>query len=483
MKLAFFSPLNPIQSGISDYSEELLSAMSGATVGGKPLDIDLFIDKGFTPSNPFITRNFDVMPGRTFDRVAAQYDSVIYQMGNSSAHAYIYEALLKHPGVVVLHEFILHHLRVWMTLNGGKRREYVDLMEQRYGEEGREAARRVMLGQFPDALFKYPLSDEVIQRASGIIVHSRHMEDLVRHVRPDVPLRVVPMGVGRPPLIPKDVARAHLNIDHDIFLITSVGHLNPYKRVSATLRAFKALLMEVPKALYLLVGSRSPNYDPTLQIDMLDLSDHVKSTGYVSQQDLPYYLAASDVCLNLRYPTAGETSASLLRIMGAGVPVLVSRTGSFEELPDDAAGKIDIGDIEEELLLEYLLLLARRPDIRQAMSEAARRYVAEHHTLEGAAQGYLDFLTTLQGTHQPVYVPPLPAQASPITTATPPTSPRRPTSQPAHPQPSPTDPITIMAAAAAELGITEKDDLVLRSIAASLDGLVPAAHDADTSRG
>ena len=110
--------------------------------------------------------------------------------------------------------------------------------------------------------------------------------------------------------------------------------------------------MEVPNSLYLLVGSKSPNYDPTRQIEMLDLADRVKSTGYVAAEDLPYYLAASDVCLNLRYPTAGETSASLLRIMGAGVPVLVSRTGSFEELPDDAAGKVDVGDIEEEFDVE-----------------------------------------------------------------------------------------------------------------------------------
>jgi glycosyltransferase involved in cell wall biosynthesis len=482
MKLAFFSPLNPIQSGISDYSEELLSAMSGATVGGRAVDIDLFVGRGYKPSNREIAGRFDVLSGRGFSRIASEYDSIVYQMGNSSAHAYIYEALLEHPGVVVMHEFILHHLRIWMTLNGGKRREYVELMERRYGEEGREAARRVMLGQFPEALFKYPLSDEVIHRASGVIVHSRHMEGLVREVRPDVPLRVVPMGVPLPPLIPKDAARARLGIDTGVFLVTSVGHLNPYKRVSATLRAFKALLMEVPNAVYLLVGSRSPNYDPTLQIDMLDLSDHVKNTGYVSQEVLPYYLAASDVCLNLRYPTAGETSASLLRIMGTGVPVLVSRTGSFEELPDDAAGKIDVGDIEEELLLEYLLLLARRPDLRQAMSEAARRYVAENHTLEGAARSYLEFLVSLHGTHETVHVPPL--EVAPAAAVSRPTPFVQASPDPTAPAQRPDgDPISIIAGVAAELGISEKDDSVLQSIASALDGLISSGRTASGSDG
>ncbi|MDQ3931040.1 MAG: glycosyltransferase family 4 protein, partial [Chloroflexota bacterium] len=479
MKLAFFSPLNPVQSGISDYSEELLLTLYGARVGDAPVDIDVFIDKGYKPANKEITRRFGVRQGRAFGRVAGEYDSVVYQMGNSAAHAYIYDALLKYPGVVAMHEFVLHHLRVWMTLNGGRRKEYLGMMERQYGEEGLDAARRVLLGQYPEALFDYPLSDEVIQAAKGIIVHSRYMEGLVKGVRPDVPVSVVPMGVPLPPHIPRDEARARLGLDPDLFLVTSVGHLNPYKRVSATLRAFKALLMEVPNSAYLLIGSRSPNYDPTRQIEMLGLTERVRSTGYVSPQEFPYYLAASDVCLNLRYPTAGETSASLLRIMGAGVPVLVSRTGSFEELPDDAVGKVDVGDFEEELLLEYLLLLARRPDLREAMSISARRYVAEHHTLEGAAMGYLRFLAGLSwiATGEPeITLSPHAAAAVHVPA---------PTGTVAGMQigqavaPAPTalarklpdnDTVAVVAEAAAELGIEESDTWLLAEITSAIEG-------------
>lgn len=488
MKIAFFSPLNPIQSGISDYSEELLMALHGAKVDGRAVDIDLFIDKGYRPSNGEIARRFDILPGRSFGRVVEKYDATLYQMGNSPAHAYIYGELLRHGGVVVMHEFVLHHLRVWMALNGGRRREYEEIMSRQHGEEGREAARRVMLGQFPDALFKYPLSEEVIAAAKGIIVHSLYMAELVKSVRPDVPLAVVPMGVPLPPRIPKEEARTRLGLDRDIFLITSVGHLNPYKRVSATLRAFKALLMEAPNALYLLVGSQSPNYDPARQIEMLGLSDKVKTTGYVSPQDFPYYLAASDVCINLRHPTAGETSASLLRIMGAGVPTLVSRTGSFEELPDNAVGKVDIGELEEELLLEYLLLLARRPDLRAAMSSSARHYVAQHHTLEGAALGYLQFLSAECGMQNvEISVPRIEVQ-SPKSKVQRSTlnvqsdnsslvirhSSRRPQHSALSTQHSA---LGLVAEAAAELGIVEGDGATLAYIAGRLDGLLPAQED------
>jgi glycosyltransferase involved in cell wall biosynthesis len=486
MKLAFFSPLNPIQSGISDYSEELLLTLDGARVDGSPVDVDLFIDKGYKPSNEEVTRRFGVRQGKAFGRVAGEYDSVVYQMGNSEAHAYIYDALLRYPGVVVMHEFVLHHLRVWMTLNGGRRKEYIAIMERQHGEEGLEAARRVLLGQYPEALFNYPLSDEVIHAAAGIIVHSRYMEGLVRGVRPDVPVSVVPMGVPLPPHIRREEARARLGIDPSLFLVTSVGHLNPYKRVSATLRAFKALLMEVPNSAYLLIGSRSPNYDPTRQIEMLGLTERVRSTGYVSPQDFPYYLAASDVCLNLRYPTAGETSASLLRIMGAGVPVLVSRTGSFEELPDEAAGKVDVGELEEELLLEYLLLLARRPDLREGMSIAARRYVAEHHTLEGAATGYLRFLASLSGKEGGEPAITLSPDATAVVHAPSPsgTTARVEIGQPA-PTPTATparklpdnDTVAVVAEAAAQLGIEESDTWLLAEVAKAIEGLVPGERE------
>jgi hypothetical protein len=180
------------------------------------------------------------------------------------------------------------------------------------------------------------------------------------------------------------------------------------------------------------------------------------------------------VSLNLRYPTAGETSASLLRIMGAGVPVLVSRTGSFEELPDDAAGKVDVGDIEEELLVEYLLLLARRPDVRAAMSAAARRYVAEQHTLEGAARGYLEFITSLDASRREparIEVPPVPPAPMPDFSKV------RGLAVECEPERQraelpPDDPLAVIAEAAAEMGVTERDTAALEYIGEAVGPLL-----------
>ncbi len=488
MRLAYFSPLNPIQSGISDYSEELLPAL--AAQGAM---LDLYIDR-YRPSNPIVTSAFRVLPARSFAREARRqpYTMPIYQMGNSPAHAYIYERLLRTPGVVVLHEYVLHHLRMWMALHRGKGRAYLETMATTYGAAGRQAAERVLLGQLPEALFEFPLVEEAVTAARGIIVHSAYMAEQVRRLRADVPLAVVPMGVPLPPLLPQADARARLGLDPAAFILASIGHLNPYKRLNVALRAFKAFAMQHPRSLFLLVGSRSPNYNVDRLIGMLGLGDRVRVIGYAPPDQFSDYLAASDVCINLRFPTAGETSAALLRIMGGGKPVLVSRVGSFSELPDTAAAKIDIGGIEEELLLETLLLLAHRPDLRAAMGQAARRYIAESHTLAQSAAGYVRFVAELVGDReavarlapslQPAWLDLLPSAipdlspvaqpAAPLPSARPAPPPQTQPAAPSHPAPrTPHPALDVLATAAADCGVAA-DDPTLPSLLARLAGLL-----------
>ena len=96
MKIALFSPLNPVKTGISDYTEEMLFEMK------KQVDIDLVIDQGYEPQNDKLKAQFKIVPyvSESFD--FSDYDEILYHMGNNyQAHGYIYDALKKHPGIVV----------------------------------------------------------------------------------------------------------------------------------------------------------------------------------------------------------------------------------------------------------------------------------------------------------------------------------------------------------------------------------------------
>jgi glycosyltransferase involved in cell wall biosynthesis len=104
------------------------------------------------------------------------------------------------------------------------------------------------------------------------------------------------------------------------------------------------------------------------------------------------YLIAADACVNLRYPTMGATSASVLRAMVAGKPVIVSNVGWFTELPDGTCAKVDVDESEEDVLVAYLEFLATNSDVRQKLGRNARQYVEREHAVENSAGAYMGFI-------------------------------------------------------------------------------------------
>src|SRR5262252_11174267 len=104
MKLAYFSPLTPQRSGISDYSEELLPHLASGA------EITLFVD-GFQPMNRDLTNRFEVLDyrrQRSHLNKLSDFDIVVYHMGNDHRyHAGILDAMQRRKGVVVFHDFAL----------------------------------------------------------------------------------------------------------------------------------------------------------------------------------------------------------------------------------------------------------------------------------------------------------------------------------------------------------------------------------------
>jgi hypothetical protein len=110
VKVAYYSPLPPSRSGIADYSALLL---------------------------PALRRHLDVVVAEPGKR-APDADVALYHVGNDpDAHGWIVDALRRRPGVVVLHEFVLHHLISGITLGRGDPRGYFDAMERDLGVAGR----------------------------------------------------------------------------------------------------------------------------------------------------------------------------------------------------------------------------------------------------------------------------------------------------------------------------------------------------------
>lgn len=468
-RLAYASPVNPAPSGISDYSEELLPYL------GMYADVTLYVEDRLRPTNPYLAQHVEIRPVSRLERDHRRrpFDAIIYHMGNSPAHLGIWRALQRTPGIVVLHDFVLHHFMLQeIVAVRGQIDRYRAEMRRRYGNEGAHVAELMLRGRFPEAAFEFPFCEDVLERSTGVLAHSRYVLDRVTALKPRLATALVPMGVPLPPLISRHEARERLGLPQDALILASFGYINPYKRLEPALRALRDLRAVRPDARYLLVGSISPNYDARSIVERLGLSEAVTITGYVPRSTFEDYVAAADICLNLRHPTAGETSASLLRLLGAGRPTLVTATGAFTELPPGVAAQVDPDGSESNLILAYCRLLAERPDVAAAMGAAAREYVARCHTLEGAVRAYVEFLARHcgWGDIRPLRATPLWDVGAGLTAATPPRAALsvQHSEAPRAPAPPPSPPVQAVAAALVELGMTGDDRNVLEAAARAL---------------
>src|SRR6266511_1595300 len=155
MRVAYYSPLAPEPSGVADYSSLLLPALRCRI-------------------------EVEVVPTGRKRRLRGA-DVALYHVGNDpDAHGWIVDALRRRPGVVVLHDFVVHHLVAGITLGRGDGRAYLDAMEREAGVVGRLLAYAVMDKRIqplwdtrPEEV---PLAGSILDLAAGLVVHSRYVE-------------------------------------------------------------------------------------------------------------------------------------------------------------------------------------------------------------------------------------------------------------------------------------------------------------------
>jgi glycosyltransferase involved in cell wall biosynthesis len=405
VRVAFYSPLPPQRSGIADYSAELLPHLAGHC------EIELIVDEGVRPEETrFPVHGHRALPGLL---AAGRFDAVLYQLGNNrDYHASIYRSLIGNPGVVVLHEYVIHHLVRDLTLFAGDPPAYVREMRYAYGRTGEAMARRCVATGVPLDPWSYPLFERAVDASRGVIVHNHVTRDRVLASRPLARVATVPhhLSLEGLPEIPEAAARAAVGIAPGDFAVATFGFLTASKRPEVLLRAFARLRKDAPNARLLIVGEVSPHFEFD-RVFTPELRAGVTVTGRLEIDRFLLYMRACDVAVNLRHPTAGETSGTVVRLLGMGKPLIVNETGSFAEIPDDCCAKVPLDDSEEDLLLAYLRLLAGAPALRRRLGENARRHMALHHTLAGSARAYAGFLreTVETGARPFRAVPPLEA--------------------------------------------------------------------------
>ena len=383
MTVAYFSPLNPVNTGISDYSEELLPHLA------KHFEIDVYIAPGYKPENRDLpSPRLRIVP---YDPAAFRpepYSAVVYHMGNYyDGHAYIYEALKRFPGIVVLHDYVLQGFYAERYAATGNFAAYRDVLVRAYSEKGAELASGVLkkppvpIWESEEA-FDYPMNEEVVGLAQALIVHSDFVRKRVQALT-DKPVVRIPHHGHVQRTFDTAAIRGRLGIKEHELLILSVGYVNKNKRYDHILAALLGL-SDVDFR-YVIAGEDRGQ----LLRNLISPGDpRVKVLGRLPLEEMEGVISASDICLNLRFPTMGESSGSLLRMMGYGKPVLVTNLGSYAEFPDYGVLKVDADVDEVETIRRFVRELALDADFRTSVGREARAFVEREHGLEHCAGAY-----------------------------------------------------------------------------------------------
>ena len=361
MKVAYYSPFPPERTGVADYSALLVPAL------GRRAQL-------------VIQRH-----GRK--RAPRGVDLCLYHVGNNpDAHAWIVDALRKRPGVVVLHDFVLHHLVAGMTVARGDGHSYLDAMERDHGVVGRLLAHGVLDKRIPPLWEsrpeEFPLASFVLEHATGLVVHSHAVAGLARAVGYDRRIWVIPHPAWPVPGIAPERRAEGL-------VVGCFGVVNSSKRVPELLKAFARLRGRHPGSTLLLVGPTSPGFDLDRRLQRLGLeSEGLVREGWVDERRLWALMAGADLCVNLRHPTMGETSGNVVRALSLGKPLVVSDVGWFAELPEGVALKVAPDERETDDLEAALELLLTREDVRAEMGRAASELARRDHDLDRVADRY-----------------------------------------------------------------------------------------------
>ena len=182
--------------------------------------------------------------------------------------------------------------------------------------------------------------------------------------------------------------RARYALDEKFVMLT-VNFLHPRKRIDLFLRALAELKTRAPNAVALIVGAGPENDALQAMARELNLADVARFTGFVPDEQLPAYYAASDVyahtCKNESF------GLSVLEASAAGLPVIAVNEGGPREIVADGVTGF-LAEATPRALADAALRLAYDAARRKQMGDAGKIRVMEMYSWERGAQDFLGAL-------------------------------------------------------------------------------------------
>jgi glycosyltransferase involved in cell wall biosynthesis len=386
-KLAFVSPIPPEKTGIANYSEVLVKFLKDY--------YDITVICTDNNINQLIYKK-DVKNVNWFLRKYKKFDRVLYHFGNSHFHSHMQHLLPIIPGVVVLHDFYLSNLPVlsfWNDANTGV------LEREIWYSHGYLALFEWLKDKDIEYIKnKYPMNLSTLQLANGLITHSLESKKLCmtwygENFTNHIDWEVIPLLREIMDDSSKSTVRMKYGIPEDTFLVSSFGLLDPTKLNDELLNAFLASsLTKKNKCKLVFVGeNHGGEYGQQLKdlINKHKLEYDVEILGWVDDIKFNDFLLASDIAVQLRTLSRGETSSAVLSCLAAGLPTIINAHGSMQEIDSECVIKLE-DKFSQEDLVGALENLKENNLLCKKLSKKARELILSEYSPNNCAKKYFD---------------------------------------------------------------------------------------------
>ncbi len=393
MRYAMWTPLPPERSGIADYSYELLTELTDLidiTAVGRQADV--------AQVPPGVAVTGALPPGAPDTRN-------VYQMGNhTDGHSWIYQRALAEPGVVVLHDTSLLDFYFGLC-QGANSAEFRREVEYAHGMIRGNPDDPALIDGWPaievDGARVFNRSALTMERrlvsaSRAVIVHDPSTQHWLRARYPDIPIHQIPHAAPIRDDRGREEVRSRLGWRDDDVVFGVFGGFGQIKRILVTLLSFAHVRRSWPQARLLIAGHVD---DPGVLIDVrsaiaeLGVGGSVHLAPSPPKQRFENLISASDAVINLRWPTAGETSGVMMRAFGAGRVVITSDLPQHRHFDASFCSRIPTEPVAEaQTLLAVMAKIVAWPAEARSAGEQARRYVQQHASWPMVAAAYRDVL-------------------------------------------------------------------------------------------
>lgn len=319
-------------------------------------------------SLPALSKYFDCVHVSRYDTVDPDhFDYVLYHLSANVNSRHSHAALRQRAGPVIVHEHncLEFYYTIWDDLTEDYRKRIISLFSKKFGRFFKDLAEAQAFADETPGMDRYNVDIGVeaifMEQATAAITHSPFIRDLLQVRYPQTHIEMVPLMAA--PFTSEQVvwARKRLGLHPDDLVFGMFGRIGEYKRAEQVIHAWQQWNDRPLNAKLLILGKRQYAIDIPVSNNMIYM-DYVVDDG-----EFDAFLATADCAVQLRYPTLGETSGVVSKMIANNKRLIISDTpytAHYQQYPNIIRVRPDSDEIQNLLVaFRQIAQLPRLPMI------------------------------------------------------------------------------------------------------------------------